>query len=137
MRKTFCKSKAKYRFLKFFAFMVVALALFGTALMLLWNWLMPSIFGLTTIDFWQAIGLFVLARLLFSGKGFRRGGGSSEHRGFGRHADLKREKWMKMSFQERREWFKKRGFNRGFGFHTPHAFDSAFTKEENDTAGNE
>ena len=33
--------------------------------MLLWNWLMPDIFGLTQIDFWQALGLLVLSTLLF------------------------------------------------------------------------
>ncbi len=35
--------------------------------MLLWNMLMPVIFGLTVITFWQALGLFVLARILFGG----------------------------------------------------------------------
>jgi len=39
--------------------------LFGYFVMLLWNWLMPSIFGLTTITFWQAVGIIILARLIF------------------------------------------------------------------------
>jgi hypothetical protein len=44
----------------------VAMAfLFGWLVMLLWNWLMPPIFGLTTITFWQAWGLVVLAHILF------------------------------------------------------------------------
>ena len=34
-------------------------------LLILWNWLMPLIFGLITINFWQAFGLYVLSRLLF------------------------------------------------------------------------
>lgn len=33
--------------------------------MWLWNWLMPSLFGLTTIGFWQAFGLSWLCNLLF------------------------------------------------------------------------
>jgi len=33
---------------------------------LLWNWLMPVIFGLVEITFWQALGLIVLIRVLFS-----------------------------------------------------------------------
>jgi hypothetical protein len=37
----------------------------GLPLMILWNWLMPTIFGLTTITFWQAIGLNILATILF------------------------------------------------------------------------
>jgi len=30
----------------------------------LWNWLMPSIFGITTISYWEAWGLYYLAALL-------------------------------------------------------------------------
>ncbi|GAB4136780.1 MAG: hypothetical protein Fur0041_11330 [Bacteroidia bacterium] len=39
----------------------------GWVTMLLWNWLMPAIFGITMINFWQAAGLLVLGRLLFGG----------------------------------------------------------------------
>ncbi len=39
----------------------------GYAVMHLWNWLMPGIFGLGEIGYWQAVGLFVLAHLLFKG----------------------------------------------------------------------
>jgi hypothetical protein len=34
--------------------------------MLLWNWLMPVIFGLSEISFWQAVGLNLLASILFA-----------------------------------------------------------------------
>ena len=37
----------------------------GLPLMLLWDWLMPTIFGLTTITFWQAVGLAFLCSILF------------------------------------------------------------------------
>jgi hypothetical protein len=43
--------------------------------MWLWNGLMPKLFGLTTITYWQGIGLGLLGRLLFGGVG---GGNSSE-----------------------------------------------------------
>ena len=33
--------------------------------MLLWNWLIPPIFGIGEITFWQASGLQILNRLLF------------------------------------------------------------------------
>ena len=39
--------------------------LFGLVLMVLWNWLMPIIFGLPVITFWQAWGLVVLSHILF------------------------------------------------------------------------
>jgi hypothetical protein len=32
---------------------------------LLWNWLMPVIFGLTKISFWQSYGLLLMAVCLF------------------------------------------------------------------------
>jgi hypothetical protein len=43
-------------------FWIAALGLFT---MLLWNWLMPEIFGLKTINYWQAAGLMALANLIF------------------------------------------------------------------------
>lgn len=39
--------------------------LFGWIIQSLWNWLMPGIFGLKTITYWQAVGLFILFRILF------------------------------------------------------------------------
>ncbi|MBN2040483.1 MAG: hypothetical protein JW864_10595 [Spirochaetes bacterium] len=41
--------------------------LFGYLVQLLWNWLMPGIFGLGTISYWQGFGLFLLAKFLFGG----------------------------------------------------------------------
>jgi len=32
--------------------------------MWLWNWLMPDIFGLVEIDFWQALGLNIFSGIL-------------------------------------------------------------------------
>ena len=34
-------------------------------IMLLWNWLMPGIFGLVTIGYLKALGLYVISRILF------------------------------------------------------------------------
>ncbi len=39
--------------------------LFGAVVMWLWNWLMPVIFQLGVITYWQAVGLAILGRLLF------------------------------------------------------------------------
>ena len=39
--------------------------LLGFIVMWLWNWLMPAIFGLGAITFWQAWGLVVLTHILF------------------------------------------------------------------------
>ena len=43
----------------------IVIVLLGYPLMLLWNWLMPIIFGLPEITFWQAIGLNFLSTILF------------------------------------------------------------------------
>lgn len=44
--------------------------LFGFIIMWLWNWLMPEIFGLTTLNYWQAVGVFILFKILLGGCNF-------------------------------------------------------------------
>lgn len=44
---------------------LVFMLIFCYPMMLLWNWLMPVIFGLPTITFWQMLGLQVLFSFLF------------------------------------------------------------------------
>ncbi len=58
------------------------LFLFGWVVMLLWNWLMPDIFGLKTLTYWKAWGLLALSCILFGriGSGGSRGGGSDRKR---------------------------------------------------------
>lgn len=45
---------------------IFAIVLFGLGfiVMLLWNWLMPVIFELTTITIWQSFGLILLSSFL-------------------------------------------------------------------------
>ncbi len=43
--------------------------LFGYGIMWLWNWLMPAIFGLPSVGYWQAVGILLLARILFGSMG--------------------------------------------------------------------
>lgn len=43
--------------------------IFGYFVMLLWNWIMPTLFGLPVIDYWMAFGIIILARLIFGGFG--------------------------------------------------------------------
>lgn len=33
--------------------------------MWLWNWVMPAVFGLATINFWQSLGILILSNILF------------------------------------------------------------------------
>jgi hypothetical protein len=50
--------------LKIMAIISLVCLLLGLPLMLLWNWLMPSIFGLPGITFLQALGLNMLSTIL-------------------------------------------------------------------------
>ena len=43
----------------------IVIVLLGYPLMLLWKWLMPELFGLSEITFWQAIGLNILCTIMF------------------------------------------------------------------------
>lgn len=52
----------------------------GTAVQLLWNWLMPALFGWKELSFWQALGLLALCRILFGGVGGRGGGRGWHHK---------------------------------------------------------
>jgi len=47
------------------------IAIAGLVVMTLWNALLPVIFHIATITFWQAVGIFVLCKILF---GFHKGG---------------------------------------------------------------
>jgi len=53
--------------MKYGALGVAGVTAFGYLMMILWNWLMPSIFGWHSIGFWQALGLFMLFSILFGG----------------------------------------------------------------------
>ena len=69
----------------------------GEVVMHLWNWLLPEIFGVRTINLWQALGLLVLSRILFGG--WRCGG--NDHSKSQRPSD---EKWKKMTPEEREKF---------------------------------
>jgi len=87
------------RGLKFVLFAALAVVVFSFAVMSLWNWLMPAIFGANPITFRQAVGLLLLSRILFG----RFGGGP------GRRIDWRRrmmERWNKMTPEERERFSK-------------------------------
>jgi hypothetical protein len=69
-------------------------AIGGVIVQLLWNWLLPPLFGWSVITFWQALGLLALCRILFGGLGMH---GPSRHGGPRRMA----ERGAAMSPEER------------------------------------
>lgn len=52
-----------------FAIAGIAFVIFlgGEIVKMLWNWLVPSIFGLRPLTFWEAAGMLALCRILFGG----------------------------------------------------------------------
>lgn len=49
--------------------LLLAVLLLSLPTMLLWNWLMPDLFGLKEIGFFQAIGINLLSTILIKGTG--------------------------------------------------------------------
>lgn len=88
-------------------FFTAYLGLFGCCVMLLWNWLIPALFGLSTITFWQAAGLLLLSKILLGGFDC----GHNGHHGHGHHGchhgchtasgNKLRECWENMTPEER------------------------------------
>ena len=56
------------------------LYLFGLVVMALWNWLMPEIFGLKTLTYWQAWGVLALSCILFGKIGGSGSSGKSDRK---------------------------------------------------------
>lgn len=46
-------------------FAVAICFVFGLVVQWLWNWLMPDLFSLRQITYWQAFGIVLLSRLIF------------------------------------------------------------------------
>lgn len=69
--------KGKWMFIVPAAILGIALfmAIGGEVVRLLWNWLLPAIFGWREITFWQAVGMLALCRILFGRVGGRGGRG--------------------------------------------------------------
>ncbi|HTP89758.1 MAG TPA: hypothetical protein VMH28_16410 [Candidatus Acidoferrales bacterium] len=72
---------------------LVFIAIGGEAVRLLWNWLLPPLFGWHEITFWQALGILALCRILFGGLGIR--GSRSKVR------ERMAERWERMTPEER------------------------------------
>ena len=75
-------------------FGIVFIGVGGLLITVLWNVLMPQIFGLPAIGFWQALGLFLLSRILFGRFGpLHRWGGPRFARGWKNLTPEERERF--------------------------------------------
>jgi len=90
---------------------VLAVGAFAFLVKWLWNWLMPPLFGLHVLGYWQALGLLVLCKILFGGFGGRHSFGGSRRMRF--TSDMSPEerirlrevfrRWPDMTPEEREE----------------------------------
>ena len=86
------------RRLLFLPIFIAGLFAMSAVVMLLWNAVLPNISGLLPLNYWQAMGIFVLSRILFSGFTFR-----GHHGHPSMHASIK-NKLMEMSDEEREQF---------------------------------
>ena len=104
------------------ALMLAMAAVFATITMLLWNALLPRLFGLPVLSWLEALGLLALCRVLFGGisGGFGRRAGIRHIGCGGSGENLFRGRWGAMSDEQRRhlaeEIRKRHGFDPLGGF---------------------
>ncbi len=104
----------------------VAVLVLGFVVMSLWNAILPAVLGVKAITFAQALGIFVLSKILFGG--FKGGGGgwSRKKQEWKMRMD---DKWQTMSSEERQQWKEKmRGSCRTWG--KPAATNTAAAEDE-------
>src|SRR5215470_20182709 len=97
--------------LKFLMIAMVAIAVFSFMVMVLWNWLIPTLFGRPVIFFWQALGLLILSKILFGGLRGRPGPSQWHWR------RRMMERWDQMTPEERERF--RQGLQSGFGSGPP------------------
>ncbi len=101
--------KRKKLFFELPFIIIAAIFLLGFVVMLLWNFIFPAVLHAQRITYWQAVGLFLLCRILFFG--FRRRYGDHKPNMWRGGGSPWRQKWMNMNDEERakfREEWKKR-----------------------------
>ena len=89
----------KRRFL-FIPIFLIGLFAVSAIVMLLWNAVFPNVSGLLPLNYWQAMALFILSRILFSGFNFR---GHHGHRPPFMHPSIN-NRFMSMNDEEREKF---------------------------------
>jgi len=112
---------------RYIVFGFFGLAAFTALIFLLWNWLVPAVFSGPVITYWQALGILVLSKILFSG--------IWKHRS--PHSDYYHRPWrsrfeekMKNMSEEDRERFKAKFQHRHFHFGPHYNDDKTDSREE-------
>jgi hypothetical protein len=86
------------RKLLFIPLILAAIGVLAAVVMLLWNWVMPGLItGALQIDYWRALGLLILCRILFGGLRGHKGGPDRERWKQWKH-------WQAMTPEEREQF---------------------------------
>jgi hypothetical protein len=94
----FWGAKRRFWFL-FPVFFIAAFFAVGFVVMWLWNWILPDLIGVKTLDLPRALGLLALCRILFGGFGGSRHSNRRKH-----FREEMREKWHSMTEEERTQF---------------------------------
>ncbi len=62
----------KKKYFMFIPFAIAAAFTLSALVMVLWNYLMPDLFNLPSLNYWQAMALLVFCRILFGGFHFKK-----------------------------------------------------------------
>jgi hypothetical protein len=92
------RMRKESRIAMFVVFGIAAFILFGFLIMLLWNNVLAQVVHVGLINFWQAIGLLILSKILFGG--FRGAQHGKNH--YWRRRMLRR--WQNMTPEEREKF---------------------------------
>lgn len=84
---------------------ILGLLAIGGIVMLLWNAILPSLLQMRRISYWEAVGLFLLSRILFGS--FHKAPPHHHNRDFIRNSRHLREKVMHMNDEERKAFREK------------------------------
>lgn len=92
----------KMIFIPFFFVGMAALVIW--VVMLLWNWLMPMLFDLSCITFWEAAGILLLSKILFGGFGGSKHKCHCQQNRTGGWKDKFKHKWGHLSDEDKQKW---------------------------------
>jgi hypothetical protein len=99
---------------KIIGFLIVGSVALGLVVMLLWNAVVPELFGGPVITFWQSVGLLLLSHILLRSWGPWRYSGKWRHDRWKHHLE---EKLAAMTPEERdkfkEEWRRRCGWEPG------------------------
>ena len=112
------------KILFFILIAALAIFIFGSIVMLLWNNILANVLDISTITFGQALGILLLSKILFGGWRGPWGGGRHQWR------HRMQEKWSTMTPEER-EKFKEQWQKRCGSWGRPFTQDQPSTSSSN------